>query len=80
MTYQDAKDAAWEAFRRFDVADHEWGKELVRVFGKQASDKRYQPVGHGKPGSALRALYVQREQLRESWEAAREIERAARPK
>jgi hypothetical protein len=38
-------------------ADDAWQAELVRLFGKQAGDKRYSPEGKGAEGSELRRLY-----------------------
>jgi hypothetical protein len=39
------------------AADDAWQAELVRLFGKQAGDKRYTNEGKGEPGSELRRLH-----------------------
>jgi hypothetical protein len=39
------------------AADKAWSTELVRVFGKQAGDKRYTKEGKGAEGSELRRLH-----------------------
>jgi hypothetical protein len=54
-------------------ADHAWGVELRRIFGKNAGDVRYTIQGEGTPGSTLRALYDARCVAEAAWRAVEVI-------
>lgn len=51
----------------FQVADDAWQVELVRVFGKNAGQARYEVRGRGNEGSELRRLHDTREAARMRW-------------
>lgn len=55
----------------FEATDKAWSRELTRLFGKNAGDYRYRPIGKGDPGSKLRTLHDNREAARLAWEAGR---------
>ena len=58
------------AAAKFAEADHVWGNELKRIFGRQACNARYEKRGRGDDGSILRQLHDAREAARQTWEAA----------
>lgn len=49
------------------ASDDAWHVELVKRFGKRASDARYRAEGKGEPGSALRAAYEARTRAQAVW-------------
>lgn len=51
----------------FQQADDTWSAELVRIFGKQACNARYDGRGKGFDGSTLRQLHDAREAARVAW-------------
>lgn len=51
----------------FQDADDAWSYELIRVFGKDACNARYQPRGKGEPGTTLHNLHAVREAARILW-------------
>jgi hypothetical protein len=51
----------------FQQADDAWSAELVKVFGKQSGQARYEPRGKGNEGSKLRQLHDAREAARVAW-------------
>lgn len=51
----------------FQDADDAWSAELVRVFGKESANARWQPRGKGEPDSELRRLHDARERARVVW-------------
>lgn len=51
----------------FQKADDAWDNELVRVFGRNAGQARYEPRGRGDEGSTLRLLHDIREAARSAW-------------
>lgn len=51
----------------FQLADDNWSAELVKVFGKDSGQARYEPRGKGEEGSALRVAYEAREHARAVW-------------
>lgn len=51
----------------FQNADDAWSDELVRVFGKDAGQARYEPRGKGEPNSMLRKLHDARDAARITW-------------
>ena len=66
-----------ETTKRFDHADLAWGEELRRIFGKEASEARYDERGTGEPGSRLRELHDARMVTYHEWCAACDASRAA---
>jgi hypothetical protein len=66
------------------AADDAWQAELIRLFGKKASDVRYQPASSGQEGSELRRLYLEFRRtsnaLQAAWEAILAAQREARAK
>ena len=50
-------------------ADDAWQAELVRLFGKQAGDKRYAAEGKGAEGSELRRLYEAKRETNDAYGA-----------
>lgn len=70
--------AAQEAFAAFAHADLVWDDELRRLYGDHACNIRYLPAGKGRPGSHLRHLFDDRAKAQAAWNAARQVEEAAR--
>ena len=64
MTRTDANQA-------FTTADAEWSLELVREFGREAGQARWEPRGRGRPGEKLHTLWLARDNARRVWEQAR---------
>lgn len=56
------------ASANYQLADDYWQAELVRTFGRDACNARYEKRGRGAPGSKLSDLYVAREYARQYWE------------
>lgn len=56
------------AAARFQDADDAWGKELIRLFRREACNARYEKRGRGEAGSVLRQLHDVREAARVKWE------------
>lgn len=54
----------------FQAADDAWGRELVRLFGKNAGHVRYTAQGKGTTGTRLYALHYDREAARVAWHDA----------
>lgn len=62
---QIAANRVQEATRKFEQADQAWAAALPNTV-----NARYLPVGRGKPGSHLRALWTAREAMRAEFEHA----------
>lgn len=54
----------------FQQADDAWSAELVRLFGSNSGQARYEPRGRGDTGSQLRQLHDRREAARAAWHAS----------
>jgi hypothetical protein len=46
-----------EAYRAAVAADGAWHAELVKTFGRAASNARYEKRGRGDPGTALQVAH-----------------------
>jgi hypothetical protein len=51
----------------FQAADDAWSEELVRLFGKQSGQARYEARGKGEKDTMLRKLHDAREDARVTW-------------
>lgn len=61
------------AYNAFAAADDAWSAELVRAFGKRASEARYTAEGKGEPGTPLRAASDAFHEARKAWHRANHL-------
>ena len=58
-------NAIHQAYAEFKAADEHWSACLVKAFGKQAGNMRYQRAGHEHPDCA--AAYQQFRTTNDAW-------------
>jgi len=54
---------------QFFAADDAWDAELVRVFGADSCEARYEKRGRGSFDDRLGVLFLARDKARMAWEA-----------